>query len=313
MKKHDLVKQPNALTTAIYSFNRNQKRVFYTLLQSIASNGLNKVKSGYECKIDHRTYAELFETTNASREISAAFNEFESKGGANTITVVDHDESLGDDVGKTTIYIVVKSEHKPKSGYSSFQILHETYDLLRATDNKFTMFLLSYAGKLQNPYAMRLYETICQWKNTTNHRKLSCDWMREHYVMPKSYSLSSNFRHKFLLPAVKEISEKTNVVVTFKELYEGERKNSVSHIVFSWADKEKVAKKEKTLPFEPTLEQAVQTHSDLLDADTGKPRRLPSKEELDNLKAFLGDLVIDGFEWSEAHRNNFKLAQEQNS
>lgn len=305
--KRDIVKQPNALTTAIYNFSRNQKRVFYSLLQSIASNELNKVKGVYECQIKHQDYAALFETANASREIGSAFDAFENKGGANSITILNPEEDVGDDLGKTTMTIIVKSEHKPKSGYSSFQILEETYEILKSTDNKFTMFLLSYAGKLQSPYSMRLYETICQWKNTCDSRKIPCDWMRSHYVMPKSYELSSNFRNKFLIPAVNEISEKTNIKLTYDELYEGGRKNSVSHIHFKWEDRDKKTKKQSKIKFEPTLEQAVRTYTDLINNNC-----LPSSQEIDNLSSFISVLGQDGFELGAVFWERFNAAKQSN-
>jgi plasmid replication initiation protein len=300
---HDVVKQPNAVTSAIYNFSRNQKRVFYVLLQAIANKELNKVKGVYECKIKHQDYATLFETDNASREISAAFESFDKKGGANSIILLNPEEDVGDDLGKSTITIVVKSEHKPKSGYSSFQILEETFDILKSTDNKFTMFLLSYAGKLQNPYAMRLYETICQWKNTCDSRKIACAWMRSQYVMPKSYNLSSNFRNKFLVPAVREITEKTNIKLTYEELYEGERKNSVSHIHFKWLDSDRKTSKQKVLIFETTLEQAVKTYTDLINNV-----RLPSVQELENIGNFLLDLGSEGFDLGPEFWTQYKAA-----
>ncbi|HIF9347121.1 TPA: RepB family plasmid replication initiator protein [Photobacterium damselae] len=289
-KKQDVLKQPNSLTAAVYNLNRNQKRVFYSLIQGVMANSLNKVEDGYELQIVHSEYASTFGSDNASREIGAALREFnDNKNGSNSIVFLMPDEDVGDDIGIQGKQIVTGITHRPKSRCSSITVNNSIYRMLKDTDAKYTMFLLSNAGKLQNPYAMRLYETICQWRSTKVQLKHACDWIRDRFCMPSSYKIPSNFRNKFLIPAVKEINEQTDIILDYEELFEGDRKNSVSHILFKWKEKGHRSFKISE-SFEPSLENAVSTYSKIINKT-----ELPTKKEIDNLTNYISDLVKDGF------------------
>lgn len=310
-KKQNLLKQPNSLTSALYNLNRNQKRIFYTLIQGVMANTLNKVEDGYELQIKHSDYAGLFDSDNASREIGAALREFsDNKNGSNNIVFLLPDENVGDDLGLSTKHIVTGIMHLPKSRKSSITINHSIFNMLKDTDSKYTMFLLSNAGRLQSPYAMRLYETICQWRSTKSTLKHECDWIRERFFMPNSYNIASNFRNKFLVPAVKEINEKTDLIITYEELCEGARKNSVSHILFKWKEKNNKSKPIKNEVFEPTLEAAIQTYCDLKNNV-----RLPTSHELNNLKVRAGELMMQdaGYEFTIEFTAKVKKAESANN
>lgn len=314
-KQAPIKRQSNALSNAAYSLPRNSKRLIYLCLDQLADKTTlkySKEEAGYEVVVKHADYSSVFsEKKNTSRDIKAAVIALRKNG-----IIVFNPEFDGEDGEKAFAERnwINGFEHEPKRKQTKLYFHPFVIEKLHLGESQaFTKYALKYMAQLSNANAMRLYETICQWRSVRNQYKFNIKWFLERYRLPVSYSRVADFRNKFLAKAIAEINEHTDITITDSQyIKQGKNKNSVTHVEIFWEIKNKSQPAQEST-FQPTLEQAVQTHSDLLDVDTGKARRLPSKEELDNLKAFLGDLVIDGFEWSESHRNNFMLAQEQNS
>ena len=294
MSKTEVLKQPNLLTTALYSLNRNQKRIFYLVIQGIKNNEFRKVKSGYEHVIPYEKYEKTFECENGARDVKKALKNFtDNHLASNSICFEVPEYSTEEEVGDCTFFIVNGASNNPKNGCSSVVISEDVHDILIDTKVKYTLFLLANVSKLRNIYAMRIYELISQWRRTRNTLTLERKWVTERFCLPPSYNSASNFKYNFLDRLITEINENTDITLTVEEIKKGKRKNAVSHIKLIWEEKEGVSPLEQlTEKYVPqTLEQAVITYSVLLNKDY-----LPSKKELENLKAFMGDLLIQGFE-----------------
>lgn len=245
------LRQSNALTTAAYTLSRNEKRLVYLSLEKIFNGGIEEERGRFDVVIHHVEYSKIFGDTskNISRDIakaSAALNKRE--------IVFYLPEEDGDDGEKALdgLSWTVKRSIRPKRGTTLLSFNAELVDMLRA-DGKYTGYFLSNVSKLNNQYSMRLYESLRQWitikrkqRNTEtpdgmNSVTFSIDWLMKRYELPDSYKRMSDFRRRFLIPSIEEITGKTDIELRYEEnSAKGGRRNSIVSITFFWREKEEV-------------------------------------------------------------------------
>jgi plasmid replication initiation protein len=245
------LRQSNALTTAAYTLSRNEKRLVYLALDKILNKKVQEERGRFDVVIQHSEYASYFDEKhkNVSRDISKASAALNKREIVFYLPSEDGDdgEKALDGLSWTT-----KRSVRPKRGTTLLSFNAELVDLIRA-DKKYTGYFLHNAAKLNNPYSMRLYESLRQWvtlKRKNNERaggdrskeqsvNFGIDWLIERYELPASYRRMSDFRRRFLIPAVEEISNKTDLLVSYNEnSAKGGRKNSVVSITFKWTEKD---------------------------------------------------------------------------
>ena len=303
MSTREMLKQPNLITTALYSLSRNQKRVFYVVIQSLTAGNFKRVASGFEYEIGYEAYAQLFDCDNAPREIRAALTEFtDSKNSSNSITFSIPENDSDGAQGDVTHMIVTSKGNNPKSRKSTIVINPDVHDILSEKDTKFTLFLIANVSKLVNVYSMRVYELISQWRKTRTSLTLEKEWIMTQFYLPPSYRISNNFRSKFISRVVEEINEKTDLTISCEELCKGERKNTITHIKISWESKIKRSPIE-ALRFKGSIDDAFKTYDELRDKVT-----IPSLAELDNYKKYMWDLNEVGMPVTPEIINNLNEA-----
>lgn len=100
---------------------------------------------------------------------------------------------------------------------------------------KFTAYKLGTALKLDSFYSQRFYEMLCSYKDT-GYYITSVDNIRKTFCLGKRYKLYNDLKRVIIVPAQKELKEKTDIEFTFEEKKEGRK---VKAIEFFIVDKEK--------------------------------------------------------------------------
>ncbi|WP_299006872.1 RepB family plasmid replication initiator protein [uncultured Shewanella sp.] len=301
-----MIKQSNILTSAAYNLSRNAKRIIYLALHNISENGslpFDSDEGGYKFVLKHADFKKYFTSSSkkASRDIHQAARELTKKD----IIFYQPDED-GEDGEKATKERnwAVGLDHYPKSSYT---VIYFSKSIINTIPYKkgdpFTQYLLLNTKKLSNPYAMRLYESLCQWRNTRTSCKHSVEWMITRFGMPKSYTRMSDFRSKFLKVALQEINNNTDIFIEeVEEICEGNRKNRITHLNFKW--RKKSAKQKIVSESAFTLEDAVKTYCEI-----DNKACLPTKSEIENLEKFMSELAIEGFDFSSEFIMKLKEAK----
>ena len=309
--KNLVIRQANALTTAAYSLTRNEKRLIYIGLDSIINQKKAEPNKYGQIPVDiiHSEYLSMFndDGTNTNRDISKAAIGLQKK--EVTFYVPSED---GDDGEKAydALNWAVKRSVRPKRGITTVFFNSELVSIIADVNRNFTRFLIGEAGNLKTAYAMRLYESIQQWANSRGTITFNVAWMMERYGLPTSYTRMSDFRRRFLKPAVADINLHTSTELTYEEVKEG---STVVSIKFFFTSPERDKKttnstskrdKKTTDP----LGAAVETYSDIV-----QKSNLPSLHDIDNLMIHIPKLRDEGFVFDEAFYSALLAAQECSS
>lgn len=88
----------------------------------------------------------------------------------------------------------------------------------------FSRYHLEQKAPLTSIYAHRLYEMMTQWRNSKNIPSISYFELRNRFDIPdEDYKRISNFKARVLDPAIKQINELTDIIVSYEQYKKGRK------------------------------------------------------------------------------------------
>ena len=223
IKRKNIV-QSNELTEAAYSMSRDEKRILYICLSQIPHKA-----EGHHGKfeIEVGNYAKVFNLSphEASRDVRTAAKNLM---GCKISFFLPKEDSY--DEKATDVYnLLSKASYRPQRGMHVLHFNPELMPFLLSLSQKFTKYKIEETDSLNSPYAMRLYESLCQYRST-GYLVRPVEWIIERYQLPASYNRYPDFRRRFLEPSVREINASTPFNVVWKERKIGRKVNAIEFL-----------------------------------------------------------------------------------
>jgi len=129
---------------------------------------------------------------------------------------------MNDDGQKTILNVNWISSTKYRVGDEAIGIRFdpELKPFMLQLQKRFTSYRLRDVIQLRSSFSIRIYELLKQYEGL-GERTLEVQHLREMLgIEPEQYSLYANFKMRVIMPAKKELAEKTNLSFDFEEIKE---------------------------------------------------------------------------------------------
>lgn len=133
-----------------------------------------------------------------------------------------------------TFYLLQEQEYKDGEGFLRMKFSDSTMPLIFELKEKFTTMILENFKFLDSTYSLRLYELLCQYQNQ-GWRQISVTDLRFFLGCEDTYPEFKRFKQMVIEPAIKEISEKSNLIVIAEYI---RTSRFITDIKFNFYDKQ---------------------------------------------------------------------------
>lgn len=136
--------------------------------------------------------------------------------------------------------IISKAEYKNKKGLITLTINKQAEPYLLQLKELFTTFKLENALNMDGKYAIRVYQQAKSNVYKGEYIIKIDEFKKQLKLTQKSYKEYSNIKLKVLLPAIKEINEKTDINLDVEEIKVGRKVEALRFITSNKNNKQKV-------------------------------------------------------------------------
>lgn len=205
----------SVILNSLLPLSRNGKRLLLIMLLK------PDLHSGNKTTVYYKSFARVFSTNNAAREMKAAITEIAA---SSSIYSRDKSESL------------IRSYEVLNNGLTIHTHEYSTGHLKEIILKLLPANFLKQIARVESSHSMGLFLMLALTRG--KQITYSVDEIIDAFSLPKSFLLSSNLRNKFLNPSCNHITENSSCIASFHEEKKGGRINSVSHITFSLEKKQ---------------------------------------------------------------------------
>lgn len=216
----------NTIIRGAHSLSLAEKRVIFSCIAKIDSIKLEENR--YKFKLTAKEFAETFDV-----DINTAYDQLKSSGDnlmkriARTI-----ENTSGGKKEKKWVWVSGVIYHHGE-GWVEIGFSNEMTPHLFSLRNEFTSYKLKQASALRSTYSWRLFELMMQFKKTGILRITIEEFC---HAMDAPLSCRTDFfnlKKRLIEPAIKELSEKNKMSITWSPTKKGGRKITGLEFVFS--------------------------------------------------------------------------------
>lgn len=221
MSKNLIVVKSNDFVEASYKITLDEMRVLLLTIGQINSKAQNH-RRDFEFTVAE--FAERFNTDEKSAyaQVQRAVDMLGGRW-----AVIEKNKNIE----RKVTFLTEQAYFK---GVGRFQIiLHEKLmPFLSDIQGKFTEYNLKYIARFSSFHAIRIYEIITQYRNSKEkERTVLVSELKEWLQVADKYPRWDNFKARVLEPAISEINEKSDLLVSFKQIKQGRSIHAIKFLI----------------------------------------------------------------------------------
>ena len=226
MSNNQLVVKDNILVEASYSLELVEQRILLLSIMTARENN-QKIELNKPLTIHASKYAEVFNVDKKS-----AYDVL--KSGADgligkSFRYYENNKLSKSNWVDTVAYVV-------NGGFIEITFTTKVVAFISELERRFTSYEISQVATLKNRYALRLYESLVQYRNTGKLNISLKDLRLRLGVLDNEYYQMSMFKKRVLDLAVSQINEHTDITVKYEQVKQG---RTITGFKFSFKQKAK--------------------------------------------------------------------------
>ena len=206
-----LVVKSNHLIEASYRLSLNEQRLILMAISNLrnrAPMGKQKVQ-----RITAIEYQKMFNLNqkNAYRELKSA-----------TDNLYERDIKTYDDKGMDRFRWVERVRYEKREGFVELHFTDSIAPYLTKIYTNFTQYQLDSLSDVKSIYAIRLFEMLKRWEQK-GERFITMKDFRKWFEIEKKYTKYFNLKKRVIEPAIKELEDKANLIISWDEIKKGRK------------------------------------------------------------------------------------------
>ena len=202
-----------------------------------------------------------------------------------------------------------KSAYEPDLGYVYIRFSDVVVPLITRLESQFTSYKIDNVSNLTSGYAIRLYETICSWREVGKTPKYNIDDIRGKLgVEPEQYNTMSNFKARVLRTAIKQVNKHTDLTVKYEQ---HKTANKITAISFSFKHKKAPEPIAKDNGFIKLSEPQIKLFSNKLAALSELGSNAPIGATTDEYAQIIANELRDTNQQQKYHKYLSKVGYQQ--
>ena len=210
--QNNIVVKDNNLVNASYELTLNEQRLMLGCISLIDSRHQIDTQRLYKIQVkDIGDLCGVVNTTHFYKDMVGAAKRLLKR----TIKIGDKQSGVYGEAVWITRYVVDDRNRTIEVNFNE-----DVIPYLTSLQNKFTKYKLRDVAKFKSVYSIRIYEQLAQWKRV-GYVELEIEKLRHILCVQDKYKLFSDLRKKVIEVAVREITEYSNLDVSYGYRKEG--------------------------------------------------------------------------------------------
>lgn len=123
---------------------------------------------------------------------------------------------------------ILTAKHVEGEGYLKLKIDPELKPYFLELKDQFTQYQLKYVMQMKSVHALRIYELLKQYENTSTQKRIfELKELKNILGLGEGYPVFKDFEKRVLIVAKNEISKLTDIQIDYKKIYQGRGKKVV--------------------------------------------------------------------------------------
>ena len=210
--KNNIVVKDNNLVNASYELTLNEQRLMLGCISLIDSRHQIDTQRLYKIQVkDIGDLCGVVNTTHFYKDMVGAAKRLLKR----TIKIGDKQSGVYGEAVWITRYVVDDRNRTIEVNFNE-----DVIPYLTSLQNRFTKYKLRDVAKFKSVYSIRIYEQLAQWKRV-GYVELEIEKLRHILCVQDKYKTFSDLRKKVIEVAVREITEYSNLDVSYGYRKEG--------------------------------------------------------------------------------------------